>query len=232
MSSFFWPHGLHHASFSYALLSPRVCWNSCLLSQWCRLTIKSSVAPFSCPQSFQHHFFQWVVSLHQLAKELVLQHQSSSEYQGLISFMIDWFDLAIQGTSKSLLQHHNLKTFVFWISAFFKVQLSHPYMTTGRNIAFTIWIFVSKVMSLLFNMLSRLVIAFLPRSNYLLISWLKSTSAVISEPKKIKSIMVSMFSSSICHYVMGSDAIILVFWMLNFKPAYSTLLFHIHQEAL
>ena len=160
----------------------------------------------------------------------MLQHQSSNEYQGLISFRIDWFRLlAIQGTRKSLLHHHNLKTFAFWISACFKVQLSHLYMTTGKNIALAIWTFVSKVMSLLFNMLCRLVIAFLPRSKCLL--WLKSTSAVISEPKKIESVTVSMFSSSICHKVMGSDAMVLVFSMLNFKANFSTLFFHTHQEA-
>ena len=110
----------------------------------------------------------------------------SNEYSGLISFKIDWFDLlAVQGTLKSLLQHHNLKALVLWHSAFFMVQLSHPYMTTGKTIALTRWTFVSKVMSLFFNMLSRLVIAFLPRSNHLLISWLQSPSAVILEPKKI-----------------------------------------------
>ena len=110
----------------------------------------------------------------------------SSEYSGLISFMIDWFDLlAVQGTLKNLLQHHNSKASILWCSAFFMVQLSHPYMTTGKTIALTIRIFFGKVMSLLFNMLSILVIAFLPRSKHLLISWLQSPSAMILEPKKI-----------------------------------------------
>ena len=117
----------------------------------------------------------------------------SSKYSVLISFRIDWFDLnAVQGTLKSLLQH-NLKASILQRSAFFMVQLSHPYMTTEKNIAFTIWIFVGKVMSLLFNMLSRLVIAFLQRSKRLLISWLQSLSIMILEPKKIKFITVSIF---------------------------------------
>ena len=111
----------------------------------------------------------------------------SNEYSGLISFRIDWLDLlAVQGTLKSLLQHHSAKASIHQHSAFFMVQLSHPYMTTGKTVALTRWIFVGKVMSLLFNMLSRLVIAFLPRSRHLLISWLQSPSAVILEPKKIK----------------------------------------------
>ena len=109
----------------------------------------------------------------------------SNEYSGLISFRIDWFDLlAVQGTLKSLLWHHSSKASILQSSAFFMVQLSHPYMTTGKTIVLTRWTFVSKVMSLLFNMLSRLVIAFLPRSKRLLISWLQSPSAVIWSPRK------------------------------------------------
>ena len=124
----------------------------------------------------------------------------------------DWFDLlAVQRTFKSLLQHHSSKASILWLSAFFTVQLSHPYMTTGKTIAVTRWTFVDKVMSLLFNMLSRLVITFLPRSKRLLISWLQSPSAVILEPPKIKSDTVSTVSPSICHEVMGLDAMILVF---------------------
>ena len=136
----------------------------------------------------------------------------SSKYLGLISFMIDWFDLlAVQGTLKSLLQHHSSKPSILLRSAFFIVQLSHPYMTTGKAIALTRQTFVSKVMSLLLNMLSRLVITFLPRSKHLLISWLQSPSAVILEPRKIKSDTVSTVSPSVCHEVMGPDAMILVF---------------------
>ena len=126
--------------------------------------------------------------------------------------MMDWLDLlAVQGTLKSLLQHHSSKSSVLWLSAFFMVQLSHPYMSTGKTIALTRWTFVGKVMSLLFNMLSRLVIAFLPRSKHLLISWLQLPSAVILEPPKIKSVTVSIVYPSICHEVMGPNAMILVF---------------------
>ena len=136
----------------------------------------------------------------------------SNEYLGLISFNIDRLDLlAGQRTLKSLLQHHSSKASILWCSAFFMVQLSHPYMTAGKIIALTRWTFVRKGMSLLFNMLSRLVIDFLPRSSYLLIPWLESLSAEILEPKKRKSISVSIVSPSICHEVMGPDAMILVF---------------------
>ena len=135
---------------------------------------------------------------------------------------MDWLDLlAVQGTLKSLFQHHSSKASVLWRSAFFTVQLSHPYMTTGKTIALTRQTFVGKVISLTFNMLSRLVITFLPRSKRLLISWLQSPSAVILEPKKIKSATVSNVSPSICHEVIGPDAMILVFWMLSFKPTVS-----------
>ena len=125
--------------------------------------------------------------------------------------------LAVQGTLKSLLQHHSSKASVLQCSAFFTVQLSHPYMTTGKTISLTRWAFVCKVMSLLFNMLSSLVIAFLPRSKCLLILWLQSPSVVILEPKKIKSVTVSIVSPSICHEVMGPDAMILVFCMSSCK---------------
>ena len=125
---------------------------------------------------------------------------------------MDWWDLlAVQGTLKSLLQHHSSKASILQHSAFFMVQHSHPYMTTGKIIAFTRQNFVGKVMSLLLNMLSRLVTAFLPRSRGLLISWLQSTSAVILGPKKMKSVTVSIVSPSICHKVMGLDAMMLVF---------------------
>ena len=135
----------------------------------------------------------------------------SNEYSGLISFRMDWLNLlAVQGTLKSLLQHHSSKASILQHSAFIIVQVSHPYMTTGKTIALTSWIFVGKVMSLLFNMLSRLVITFLPRSKRLLISWLQAPSAVISESKKIKSDTVSIVSPSICHEVMGPYAMILV----------------------
>ena len=137
---------------------------------------------------------------------------SSNEYSGLISFRMDWLDLhAVQETLKSLLQHHSSKASILWCSAFFIVQLSHPYMTTGKTIALTRWTFVGKVMSLLFNMLSRLAVTFLPRSKCLLISWLLSPSAVILEPPKIKSATVCTFSPSISNEVMGPDAMIFRF---------------------
>ena len=144
---------------------------------------------------------------------------SSNEYSGLISFRIDWFDLlSVQGTLKSLFQHHSSKVSILQCSAFFIIQLFiHDYWKTT---ALTRWTFVIKVMSLLFNMLSRLIIVFLPRSKCLLISWLQSPSAVILEPPKIKSAIVSIVSPSICHEVMGPDAMILVFWMSNFKTIF------------
>ena len=149
----------------------------------------------------------------------------SNEHPGLISFTMDWLDLiVVQGIPKSLFQQHSSKALIFY-SAFFMVQLSHPYMTTGKTIALTAaaaaakllqscltrWIFFGKLMSLLLNMLSRLVITFLPRSKRLLISWLQSPSAVILEPKKIKSVTLSIVSPSICHEVLGLNAIILLF---------------------
>ena len=136
----------------------------------------------------------------------------TNEHPGLISFRMDWLDLlAVQGTLKSLLQHHSSKASIFQCSAFFTVQLSHPYMTTGKTIALTRQTFVDKVMYLLFNMLSRLVITFLPRSKPLLISWLQSRSAVILESPKIKSPTVPTVSPSICHEVVEPYAVILVF---------------------
>ena len=146
----------------------------------------------------------------------------SNKHPGLMSFRMNWLDLlAVQGTLKSLLQHHSSKASIFQHSAFFTVQLSHPYMTTGKTIVLTRRTFVGKVMSLLFNMLSRLVLTFLPRSKRLFISWLQSPSAVILEPPKIKSDTVSTVSPSISHEVMGQDALILVFWMLSIKPTFS-----------
>ena len=143
----------------------------------------------------------------------------SKEYSGMIFFRTDWLDLlAAQGTLKSLFQHHSSKVSILQCSAFFIIQLFiHDYWKTT---ALTRWTFVIKVMSLLFNMLSRLIIVFLPRSKCLLISWLQSPSAVILEPPKIKSAIVSIVSPSICHEVMGPDAMILVFWMLSFKPTF------------
>ena len=174
-------------------LSPRVCSNSCPLSQWYHPTISSSVVPFSsCLQSFpasrsflmSQLFTSGGQSTGAPASALVLPINIQDW-----SFRMDWFDLlTVQGTLKSLLQYHSSKALIFQHSAFFMVQLSHPYMTTGKTIALTIQTFVSKVMSLLFNMMSRSVIPFLPRSKHLLISWLQSPSEVISESKKISKV--------------------------------------------
>ena len=193
------PHGLEHTRFHCPSLSPGVYSKSCPLSQWCQPTISSSRPLLLLPSIFP--------SMTILSNELALHIRwpkywsfslsisPSNEYSGLISFRIDWFDLlAVQGTLKSLLQHHTLKASILQRSAFFMVQLSHPYMTTEKNISLTIHTFVSKVMFLLFNMLSQFVIAFLPRSKYLLIAWLQSPSAVILEPPKIKHVIVSTFS--------------------------------------
>ena len=158
------------------------------------------------PNPSQHQsLFQWVNSSQEMAKvlEFQLQHQSFQWTPGLISFRMDWLNLlVVQGTVKSLVQHHSSKVSILRHSAFFTVQLSHPYMTTGKTIALTKWTFVDKVISLLLNMLSRLVITFLPRSKRLLISWLQSPSAVILEPQKIKSDTVSTASPFIGHEVM------------------------------
>ena len=136
----------------------------------------------------------------------------SNEYSGLISFRMDWLDLlAVQGTLKGLLQHHSSKASILWRSAFFIVQLSHPYMTTGKAIVLTSQTIVGKVMSMLFNMLSRLVITLLSRSKHLLISWLQSPSSVILDPNKIKCVTVSTVSPSISHEVMGPNVMIFVF---------------------
>ena len=146
--------------------------------------------------------------------EFQLQHQSFQWIFRVDFYRVDWLDLlAVQGTLKSLLQHHSSKASILQYSAFSIVQLSHPYMTTGNTVALTIQTFVGKVMSLLFNMLSRFVIDFLPRNKCLL--WLQSLFTVILEPKKIKSVTVSIYSPSICHEVLGSHAMIFIFWMLS-----------------
>ena len=146
----------------------------------------------------------------------------SNEYSRLISLKIYLFDLlAVQGTLRSLLQHHSSKASILWCSAFFTVQLSQPYVTTGKTIGLIVWTFVGRIMSLLFNTLSKFVIAFLPRNNCLLISWLQSPSTVILEPKKRKSVITSRFFPSICHEVLGQSAMILVFLICSFKLALS-----------
>ena len=210
VSNSLWPHGLQHARPPCPSPTPGVYPNSRPLSRWCHLTISSSVAPFSsCLQSFassgsfqMSELFAWGGQSLGVSASISVLPMNTQDW----SFRMDWLDLlAVQGTLKSLLQHHSSKASILWCSAFLIVQLSHPYMTTGKTIALTRRTFVGKVMSLLLNMLSKLVITFLPRSKRLLISWLQSPSAVILEPKKTKSATVS---SSICHEVMGPDALI------------------------
>ena len=193
----------------------------------------------SCPSpsafnlSQHQDLFQWVSSLHWVAKYWSFSFNISppNEHSGLISFRMDWLDsLAVQGTLKSLLQHHSSKVSILWCLAFFIDQLSHPYMTTGKTIALTRWTFVDKTMSLLFNMLSRLVITFPSRSKHLLISWQQSPSAVILELKK-KSLTIFTVSPSICHEAMGPDPMIFVFGIWALSQLF-TLFFHFHQESL
>ena len=204
----FRPHGLQHTRLPCPSPTPGVYSNSC---HRVGDAIQPS-HPLSSPSppafSLSQHqgLFQWVSSLHHVAKvlEFQLQHQSFQWTPRPDLFRMDWLDLlAVQGSLKSLLQHHSSKASILWCSAFFRVQLSHPYTTTGKTIALTRRTFVGKVMSLHFNMLSSLVITFLPRSKHLLISWLQSPSAVILEPPKVKFVTVSTVSPSICHEVMA-----------------------------
>ena len=213
----------HQASLS--IPTPRTYSNSCPSSRWCHPIISSSVIPFSsyC-QSFpasrslpRSQFFAsggQRIGVSASASVLPMNIQDWSPL-GWTSRM----DIVVQGTLKSLLQHHSSKTSILQCSAFFIVHLSQPYVTTGKTITLTRQTFVGKVMFLLFNMLSRLFIAFLPRSKCLLVSWLQSPSTVIWSPE-IKSDTVCIVSLSICHEVMGPNAMILVFWVLSFKPAF------------
>ena len=215
----------HQASLS--IPTPRTYSNSCPSSRWCHPIISSSVIPFSsyC-QSFpasrslpRSQFFAsggQRIGVSASASVLPMNIQDWSPL-GWTSRM----DIVVQGTLKSLLQHHSSKTSILQCSAFFIVHLSQPYVTTGKTITLTRQTFVGKVMFLLFNMLSRLFIAFLPRSKRLLISWLQSPFAVILETKKIKSVTVPIVFPFICHGVMGPDAMILVFWMLSFMSTFS-----------
>ena len=182
MSDYLQPHRLQHARLPYPLPSPRVCSNSCPLSQWSSLTISASAALFFCLQSFPASGSFPMSRLFTLGGQSVGASPSASvlpvNIQGWFpSFRVDWFDLlAVRGTLKSLLQHHNSKASVLWHSAFFMVQLSHPYMTTEKTTALIIQTFVGKVISLLFNTLSGFVTVFFPRRKHLLISWLQSLS--------------------------------------------------------
>ena len=205
MSDSLWPHEPQNARPLCPSPTPGVHPNPCPLSRWCRPIISSSVIPFSsCPQffptsgSFQmSQLFASGGQSIEVSASTSVPPMNSQDWSPL--GWTGWIPLQSKGLSrrlKSLLQHHSSKASTLWRSAFFIVQLSHPYMTTGKTIALTRWTFVDRVMSLLFNMLSRLVITFLPRSKHLLISWLQSPSAVILEPRKIKSTTVS---PSICY---------------------------------
>ena len=228
VSNSLWPHKPQDTRHPCPPSIPTVHPNPCPSSQWCHPTILSSVVPFSsCPQSFPASGSFPVSQLFASGGQSIGVSASASSVlpmntQGLISFRMDWLDLlAVQGTLKSLLQHHSSNASIFGTHSptFFIVQLSYPHMTTGKTIALTRQTFVGKVMSLLSNMLSRLIITFLPRSKHLFISWLQSPSAVILGPRKINT--VSTVSPFICHDVLGPDAMILVFWMLSFKPTFS-----------
>ena len=210
MSDSLQPHGLQHARPLCPSLSSKVCPSSYPLHRWCYPAVLSSDAFFCfCPQSFPASGTFPISQLLTSDDQSTFSISPSNEYSGLIYLKIDWFDLlAVQGTFRSLLQHHSLKASILWCSVFFTVQLSQLYVITGKTIALTMQTFVNRVMSLLFNTLSRFVIAPLPRSSRLLISWLQSPSAVISEPRKRKSVTASTFSASICYVVMGLDVMI------------------------
>ena len=222
MSDSLQPHGLQHARLPCPSLSPRVCSNSCPLSWWCYITISSFAALFS------FHFQSFPASgSFPMSCPFALGGPSigASASASVLPMNIQgWFPLALTSLisllSKGLsrvLHHHNLKASILQCSAFFMVQLSNLYLTTGKTIALTVQIFVGKVMSLLFNMLSRFVKVFLPYSKHLLISWLQLSLAVILEPKgKKKTITASIFSPSICHEVMGADVMFLSFLNVEF----------------
>ena len=215
MSDSLQPHGLHHAGFPCPSSTPGTYSNSCPSCRWCYPTISSSVIPFSYFQSFPLSGSFPVGWFFALGSQSIGVSASASvlpvNIQDWFSLgWTDWISLQSKGLSRvfnTTVQKHQL----FGAQLSLMSQLSHPYTTTGKTIALTKWTFVDKVISLLFNMLSRLVIAFLPRSKHLLISWLQSPSAVIWEPQKIKSVTVSIVSPSISHEVMWSDAMILVF---------------------
>ena len=227
MSRSFWPHGLQHARLPHPTPSPGVCSNSCPSGQWCHQTISSSDIPFSscllsfpASESFPKNklFTSGGQSIRASASVSVLpmsiQDWSPLGWTGLISLQTKGPPRIFSNTT---VQKHQ---FFGAQSSLWSNSHIHTWLLE-KNIALTTQIFVSKVISLFFNMLSRLVIAFLPMSKHLLISWLQSPSPVILKPKKIKSVIASIVSPSICHKVMGPDAMILVFWMLSFKPTFS-----------
>ena len=224
MSNSLWPHGLQHTRLPCPSPTPRAYSNSCPLSQWCHPTISSSVLfclqPF--PESGSFKMSQFFTSGGQSIGDspsasvlpMNIQHWFPSGWTR-------WMSLQPKGLSRVFSNTTVQKHQVLQHLAFFTVQLSHPYMTTGKTIALSRQTIVGKVMTSLFNMLSRFVIAFLPRSKHLLISWLQSPSTVILETKKIKYVTLSISSPSICHGVIRLDAMIFISWMLSFKPAFS-----------
>ena len=225
MSDSLRPHEPQHARPPCPSSTPRVHPNPCPLSRWCHPTISSSVIPFSCPQSFPASGSFPMSQFFASGGQSIGVSASASVLPMNIQ---DWFPLGWTGwislQSKGLsrvFSNTTVQKHQFFSVQLSLVQLSHPYMDTGKAIALTRWTFVGKVTSLFFNILSRLVITFLPRSKHLLISWLQSPSAVILEPRKIKSATVSTVSPSICHEVMGPHAMTFVFWMLSFKPNFS-----------
>ena len=218
------PYELQHATLPCPSPTPGVHPHPCPSSQWCHPAISScypllltpifpSIRVFSNKPARRIRWPKyWSFSFN---------ISPTDEHPGLISFRMDWLDLlAVQGTLKSLFQHHSSKASILLCLAFFIVHLLHPYMATGKMIALTRWTFVGKVMSLLFNMLSRLVITFFPWSKRLLISWLQSPSAVILEPPQNKVCHCSHCFPIYLHEVMGLDAMILVYWILSFKPTF------------
>ena len=238
MSNSLWPHWLQHTRLPCPSPTPGACSNSCLSSWWCHPTISSSVVTSSLLQCFHQSLF--LLSEERMSQFFISGGQSigaSTSVSVLPTNIQDWCPSGLTGwiswqskefsrvLSNTTVQKHQ----------FFGTQLSlwsnshiHTWLLE-KTIALTRWTFVGKVMSLLFNMLSMLVKAFLPRSKHFLISWLQLPSTVILEPKKIKSVTVSIVSSSICHEVLGPNAMILVFWLLSFKPAFS--LIHSHTSA-
>jgi len=217
---------MQHSSLLYPSLSPRVCSNSCPLSQWCHPTILSSIAHFSSCLQFFPASESFPMSWFFASEGQSIQTSASASV--LPMNIQGWFPLRLTDLISLLSKRFSkvfssisIKVSIFQCSAFFRVQLSHLCMTTGKTIqSLTVKTFAGKVMSLFFNM-STFLIAFLPKSKCLLISWLQSPSAVILEPSKIKSVTISIIFPFVCHEVLGLDVMILVFWMLSFKSAFS-----------
>ena len=229
---------LHHARLPCPPPSLGVCSNSLPLTRWCHPTTSSSVTPFSSGlQSFPALESFPVIRFFTSGGQIIGASASASVLPMNIQ---DWFPLGwtglislwSEGLSRVFSSTTVQKHLFFWHSVFFMVQLPHCYMTTAETIALTRWTFVGKITSLLFNILSRFVIAFLPKSKCLLISWLQSPSAVVLEPKKMKTVTVCTFSPSICHEMMGPDAMMFTFWVLSFKPPFSLSSSPPHQQAL